>query len=270
MEYVDGILNLFNNFKIQQVEEETIFLLVRLMETLSVLAEDSNLFKDALEKILAFNFLPCLIAKAYMSKDQDIISILFYLTRIENFPNKKVANLLSKSSSQWMYSDTSFEDNKQRPETSSGTSKYINRQLLMDLNELIARVNRKIDNNEIKSLRNSDVIELYRQKINYLTDNLNSVNETLDKYTEISRDLKHQNTGLLKLGEKQELINWCLELDNELLLRENHKLENACIQLKQSIGTFRNKIDKEIAENVRIKKSLSVTEFEIQSKLIKK
>jgi hypothetical protein len=268
MDYIEAMVKIFENIKLHDVNEELIFLMIYLIDTLGSLAENSNGFKNVLDKVLAFEFLPHLISKAYNCKNSKIIYTLLSLTRIENFPNAKVANLLSRSN-KWFENESSYKEYQKRCELNTKNTKYINKFLLQELDELITKINKKIDNNELETLKKSDVIELYRQKNNYLTDHLNKVNASIDKYAEECRSLQQQNTELRKLGEKQEVTHWCLELDNEALLRENQNLEKEIFHMKGSIEALGRKSEKEIADNVKVRKLFKVQEAELKSEWFK-
>lgn len=266
LEYMENILSVFENFDVQHIDEDVILLLVYSLQTLYALSQDSSLFKECLDKILEMKILPCLIAKAYLMRNEEILQILFSLTSMEKFPNAQVASILSKTVFTNEQAKNSHKEVRNRCETSN-TSKYITGHLLDELDELIKRINQKLDNDDEKGLKASDIISLYRQKNSYLQDHLTTVTESLHKYSDLYNEMQQQNSVLRKLGEKHEIGNWALQLDKERYLMENQKLEAKNSQLAASIAAFRTKIDKEITTTLQIQKQMTIKDMELESKL---
>lgn len=264
LEYVEKIIKRLQELKADSIDEETIFLTIYFLDVLYAFCRDAAIFRDSLDKILNLEILPCIVTKAFALKSEDIFTVLFQLMTMERFPNVKVAQLLSKSH-HWNRRTFTQKEYKQKLEPSTSIAKYMNGQLYNELSTLIEKVNRKIDGNEIEGLKTSDVISLYRQKNNYLQVHLNSANTSLEKFADLCNEVQQQNCVLTKLGEKFELSNWCLQLDKEKVLKENHKLENANHHFIASLTTFRAKIDKEIAQNVKIQKTITIKDMEIES-----
>lgn len=265
--FVDRLIQPLANLNFCEMEEDLVFLMVHLIETLSVLSSDFQPFNERLTAILSLQYLPIIITNAYMSKDESILETLLNISSINNFPRKKVAHLLSISNKSFLNESQSKESHRRHEVSSSSSSKYINRVMGQELNEMISKVNEKLDNNEMESLKSSDVISLYRHKNNYLNDHLNTLNASLDMYTNLCNELQHQNAVVRKLSEKQETTNWCYEIDKESLQRENNDLVESQKRLKASILTFQNKIAKEHQSKEKVQKVLKVKEMEYESEL---
>ncbi|XP_070506750.1 nuclease SbcCD subunit C-like [Chironomus tepperi] len=262
LEYMENILSVYDNMMTENIEDDTILLLTYSLQTLNVLSQDSNLFKDLLDKLLDLNIVPYIIAKAYSLKNEEILMVLFSLTSMEKFPKSKVAELLSKN----VYSNhdqVSYKEVKSRSE-SKFTSKYITRHLLDDLDGLIKRINQKLDNNDCNGLKASDVISLYRQKNNYLQDHLTTVSDSLNTYADLYNKAQQQNCILRRLGDKQEVVNWSLQLDMENITKVNHKLESENSRLERTITSLRNKIEKESTQVLQLSKQITIKNKEIE------
>lgn len=268
LEYTDYILKAFENLNIKNIDEDMIRLFVYTLQTLNALSQDCKLFRDCLEKVLRMSFLPCILAEAYLLKNEEILQTLFSLTSMEKFPNAQIASILAKTSRPKSREASSSIDREVsvRESGSVKVSKYVNSYLQQELNDLIQKINQKLDN-DTNGLKESDVIYLYRQKCNYLQDHLTAVTESLRKYADLYNEAQQQNVVLRKLGEKQEIINWSLQLDKENYMKENKNLETKNRLLGSSIDSFKNKIDKEISQNSLILKQIAVKDKEIESKL---
>jgi hypothetical protein len=131
---------------------------------------------------------------------------------------------------------------------------------------LINRINEKLDNNELDTLKNSEIIELFRHKNNYFNNHLNALNASLEKSVDLCQELQQQNSVFRKIVERQELTNWCNSMDNENLQKENQTLMDAQNRLKASVATFQNKITKENQAKAQAQKILKLKELENESK----
>lgn len=268
LHFIDRLMQPMPEIKICEMKEDFVFLVVHLIKTLSVLSSDYQLFNEQLNAMLSLQYLPIVITNAYMSKDKSILMTLFSISCIDNFPNEKVAHLLSVSNNSILTETQNKELNKRHEISSSSSSKYINRVMGQELNDLISKMNEKLDNNEMDSLKTSDVISLYRHKNNYFNDHLNALNASLEKYTDLCNELQHQNAVLRKISEQQETTNWCFEMDKELLRRENNDLVDSQKHLQASILAFQNKITKENQSKAQVQKVLKVKEMEYESEYI--
>lgn len=266
IEFIDSIIKNIKEMKIQEIDKETLHLTVQLIYSLSVLSENDQQFQERLNEILTFENLPIFITKAYMIKSSTILTILFKITSIEKFPRENVAHLMSTSNQPLLDETKKQEFDKIREVHSKCSTKYINRVMGEELNSLIAKINEKIDNNELDTLESVDMISIYRHKINYLNDHLNALNASLEKNTELCNELQHQNAVFRKVCEKQEMTNWCLEMDKSELKREYQELLKDQEGLKTSIITFKNKVMKENQAKMQALKVLNKKEVENESK----
>lgn len=236
------------------------------MFSLSSVAKLSGLFYTKLVGVLKLDFLPLLAAKGHLSKSKEILEILFKLSAVENFPNQKVSSILSRCG-------TRAEGLERKSPTkmrsrSNSTPKFITGKLAQDMETLIERINEKLDKNDMKNIATSDMLQLYRYKIDFLSDQLMSVNESLDRsMTEIG-ELKQKIASFRSMTDKQEFFNWCLVLDNERLTGEAKDMMRLTSSLKNSITLFQNKLEKKEDEVHRADKEMQLKIKEIKSKFV--
>ncbi|CAG9803646.1 unnamed protein product [Chironomus riparius] len=267
-EYMENILSIFDSMTTENINEDAILLLVYSLQTLNVLSKDSSLFRDFLDKLFDQSIIPYVVAKAYMLKNEEILTILFSLTSMEKFPNTKVAQLLSKNV-YGNHDQVTYKEVNNRPE-SKFSSKYITRHLLDDLDGLIKRINQKLDNNDYNGLKASDVISLYRQKNNYLQDHLTTISDSLNTYADLYNKAQQQNCILRRLGDKQEVVNWSMQLDIENAMKVNLKLESENLHLGHTIESFRNKVEKESSKTSQLSKQIAIKNKEIEKFRVEK
>lgn len=267
MKFIDTLIRFdLEEIKVDKIEGDQIFLTVHLIKTLSVLSSDFNL-SERLDRIFSLDYLPIVITKAYMSKDEETLTTLFSINSLEKFPSQKVAHMLSTSSN-FFFNELKNDENRVKYEVQplTGTSAYINRQMGQELNDLIAKINEKLDNNE--SIDTLDTILLYRHKNNYHNEHLNDLNVSVQKFTNLCNKLQHQNAMVRKICEKQEIQNWCLQMDKEKLNRDKINLFEDQKRLKSSILTFQNRIAQENQAKVQVHKLLTAKEVQYDSELI--
>lgn len=248
--YFEYIMNYFTLNDLQSLDEQEVFLFVNFVWTLvsitkkTRIAQEKADFDGTLRIVLNMDILPILTAKAHLSRKEDILGTLFELAAVKNFPNAKVAAILSSGTTRTNKTDSL---SIQRREIQSANSKLLSRELMIDVQKTIDRIEAKLDNSEINSSKISDIVQLYRQKINFLNNQMSSVTETLDQSTKESSELQHKLATANKISEKQEFTYWCLQLDNERLTHETCKLLGECESIRSSIAAFHSKIDKEEA-----------------------
>jgi hypothetical protein len=255
------------DYAIESLNEQTITLTIYVLDTLYAFASNCDIFKDsALYSVLSSTILPCIIAKAYTLRNEDILNILFELTPLDSFPKAKVAKLLAGRLKQ---QTTIKRELQQAPDASSESlSKYMSVALSNELSTLIKSVNSKLDDNKLVTLKESDMISLYRHKNAFLEAQLQTANDSLGKLSELCNQVQQQNSVLSKLGERQELLNWCLQLDKEDLQLENYNLSVNNKQMQASINTFNYKIEKEAAKTYQMNKNLSIKSMEVESECV--
>ena len=264
--HFDNLIGHYKKIPVAQIDEEEIFHFVYFLMTLSSIAKSEISFYGKLSFVLNLDFLPLLIAKAHLLKNEEILVVLFQLAGIDNFPNKKIASLLARSRTR---SDTIATDSLykslQRRDVQIKNSMFISREVIEDLDKTIERVNSKLDNDE--EPKDSDVVYLYRQKNSYLSDHLNSVTSSLDRTTVENNELNHKISSLGKLSEKQEFTNWCLQLDKERMISETQELTKVYKMLENSVVEFRERINKEEMKRVKVEGMLKIKNDEIERKL---
>lgn len=263
--YFDKLLEHFKQFDFAKIEEEDLFLFIRFLSSLANVSTKVISYYRKLNEVLKLDFTPMLIAKGYLSKNAEIITILFELTKIENFPNQKVASMLAKSGTRAEGSSTQPSCKSfQHRDIQFKSAKLINKHFYHDVNCLIERINGKLDNNEIESTKISDVIHLYRLKIIGLNDQLTSVTTSLERSTTEITELKQKIASFGELTEKQEFVNWSLQLTNERLSEELAPLEKVVQTLKDSLTTFQKRIDNSERALIECKKMLQIRTKELE------
>lgn len=264
--YFSDILNYFTLMDLPSLDEQEVFLFVNFVWTLvgitkkATVAQEKADFGGTLRFVLNLDILPVLTAKAHLSRKEDILVTLFELAAVKKFPNAKVAAILSNDTAR---TNKTNAQSIQKREVQSANSKLLSRELTNDVRKTIERLEAKLDNKEINSAKISDVVQLYRCKINFLNNQMTSITETLDHSTKESAELLQKIATANKFSEKQEFTNWCLQLDNERLTNDSRELASQLSSIRLSIPSIHSKIDKEVAA-----KRQAIAELKVKSKEI--
>ncbi|CAG9803916.1 unnamed protein product [Chironomus riparius] len=121
-----------------------------------------------------------------------------------------------------------------------------------------------IQNQLLEERQASDVISLYRQKNNYLQDHMTTISDSLNTYADLYNKAQQQNCLLRRLGDKQEFVNWSMQLDIENAMKVNLKLESENSHLGHTIESFRNKVEKESSKTSQLSKQIAIKNKEIE------
>lgn len=245
------------------------FLFVYFLRALSSIAKTRMLFYGKLNTVLELDFLAILVAKAHLSKNEDILMILFELSRVDNFPNKKIVSLLAKSGTRSeTIASQSLYQSLQRRDIQTKNAKFISLKMADELFETIQRVNTRLDNNE--DAKDSDIAHLNRMKISYLNDHLTSITSSLDRSTTEINELNQKIASFRTVSEKQEFNNWCLQLDKERMVSETQSLISTNKMLQDSLSSFKSRIDKEETRRHKSEEALKskIVEIERESWII--
>lgn len=265
-EYFDDLIEQFKKMELSAINEEELFLFVYFLHALSNIAMTEGMFFGKLNAVLKLDFLPLLIAKAHLSRNEDILAIVFQLASVENFPNKKIVSLLAKSlsRSEAIASQLLHQSVKPR-DIEMKNAKFINGELIDEMVNTIERINSKLDNNE--EAKSSDITQIYRQKISYLNDHLGSITSSLDRCTTQINELNQKLASFRKISEKMEFANWSLQLDNERLISEAQIQAAENNMLKDSVIKFSARIDKEETKRCKTEEQLKFKNDENKRKL---
>lgn len=264
--YFIDIINYYTLMDLPSLDEQEVFLFVNFVWTLvsitkkATIAQEKADFGGTLRAVLNLDILPVLAAKAHLSRKEDILGTLFELAAVKNFPNAKVAAILSSDTTR---TNKTNSQSIQRREVQSANSKLLSRELTNDVRKTIERLEAQLDNKDINSTKISDVVQLYRCKINFLNNQMTSITETLDQSTKESAELLQKIATANKISEKQEFTNWCLQLDKERLTHDTHELASVISSNRHSIKAFHSKIAQEKAD-----KSLAIAELKVKTKEI--
>lgn len=193
-----------------------------------------------------------------------MLNIIFQLAKVDEFPNQKVAKIMSESNIRNINRGLSKMNNPVVPYHNSHNAKMINGQLEQDLDELITRLNGTVDTNDLSNIKKSEVIDLYRHKIILLNSNLKSVTKSLEQSAAEVNELLMKETFASKIAEKQELLYWGVQLDNERMELEISELDHYSQTLKLSVASFQKKICKEEKARAEVMKVVTLKEHEIQ------
>ena len=193
-----------------------------------------------------------------------MLSVIFQLTKVDEFPSEKVTKIMSESNIRNNNTGLCNPNNSAAPYQNSHNSKIINAQLEQDLDELINKLNDTADTNSFSNIKTSEVIELYRHKINLLNSNLTSVTSSLERTVAEVNELLMKETFASKISEKQELFNWGLQLDNERMELEIKQMDHYSQTLKLSVASFQKKICKEEKARAEDLKFLKLKQIELK------
>lgn len=264
--HFESLIETFKSANLSEIDDEEVFLFIHFLHALSCLARKNSNFYGKLDNTLQLDFLPMLAAKGHLSRKEEVLMILFDLSSVSGFPNQKIAAILSRSGTRADASATqSLYNSIHRRDVQSKTSRFLSRTLSEEVDRVIRIIDSNMDSNEMA--KNSNVIQLYRQKINMLNDHLSSVTQSLDRSTLEIADYKHKIVQHANVTEKQEFHNWCLHLDNERLIAEFQCLSKANACLKTSVTDFQSRITKDEAKKVECQKKLNLKDKEIEREL---
>ena len=254
----------FKDAQVSMLEEQEVFLFIHFLSSLAHLAKTQMTFHCMMNEVLKLDFLPLLVAKGYVSREKDILIILFRLASVQNFPNEKVASICSRTSS----ADIEQHSLKSLELRNIGNKnpRLVHERDNVELDLLIQRINGKLDNNEVERTV-ANIIEIYREKINFLNRQLSSLNSTLEQRS--SEHLKQQQaiSTLTKQSENREFLNWSLQLDKERLLKEFEDLKDQNLMIRKSVIDFQSRIDRVDTKNKTYEKTLMLKVKEIEREL---
>lgn len=241
--------------QLSRLHDEDVFVFVHFMLTLAKIAKSLPRFYGRLNLLLKLDFVPTLIVRAHLSRKEDILLILFQLSGIEGFPNKKVASLLSRCDSKPRELPSKEQMSNKQQYVCTTNLKFIQQKFGDELDAIIERVNSKLDNNDM-DLNTADLVQLYRQKINLLNDHLASLTASLDRATTELTEFQKLLSSKRQITEKQEFTNLCLLLDKNRLIKEVEGYKNNNKHLETSIADFTSKLEKSVNSSKVHKKEL--------------
>lgn len=267
--YFNSLVMSFKRADTSMIADEEIFLFIHFLSSLSNIGRKnatSASFYAMLSEVLKLDFLPVFIAKAHLSRKEEILTILFELASVENFPNKKVAAILSRNGTRAEEnSSRALQKSLTRSDVQSKSSRIIRSKLSEEIEVLVNRINANLDNNERTKM--SDLVTIYRLKVNVLNDHLSAVTSSLDQSTKEISELRQKIASFKNVSEKQEFFNWCLALDNERMIKEVQTVNNVMTSLKDSLTMFQSKVNREEAAKNESQRSLKIKMKEIESEL---
>lgn len=265
--YFTHIVDTFKSSNLSALREDEIFFFIYFVFALSSVAKSNPVFYGKLHEVLKLDFLAMLMAKGHASKNKDILEILFKLAAVENFPNKKVSSLLSRCNKK-----LAFLEEKPMLRSRSGsdiTTKLVAVQLAEEMEQLIARINEKMESGDINNVATNDLLQIFRQRNDVSNDQLMSVNEALDQSMFEYHELKQKIGTMNSLMSKQDFMIWCLQLDKERLIGEAKESMRVVGSLKSSIDIFQKKLDKKEASIYQSEKMLQLKVEEIKGEVFK-
>ncbi|CRK90995.1 CLUMA_CG004683, isoform A [Clunio marinus] len=266
LKYFEAIIESMKRTNLSTVDDEEVFLFIHCLSSLAFIAKTESSFYGLWNIALNLDYLPLLVAKAHLTRNEDILEKIFNLMSIENFPKRKVISLLSKSGAKIADGNQSKEVSisMQCRENEMKSFNFIDVKLRDELHEVISRINEKLDNDEIRNGGIPDIIQLYRQKIENLNDTLATLQSNLNASMKTVAELQQQIVFNQTVTEKQEFANWCLHLDNGRLIKENEELLLKITTLKSSLSSFQQRIDKEEMSKVQNEKKIKIQAKEIE------
>lgn len=264
-DYFCHIVDTFKSAKLSSLEDEDAFFFIYFVFALSSVAKKNLVFYGRLLEVLKLDFVPMMMAKGHVSKNKEILDILFKLAAVENFPNRKISSILSRCSINSEIVEEKSTTNTKR--SSDCATKFVAGQLAEEIEQLIKRINQKINSGDINNVAITDLMQLFRLKNDICNDQLTSVNEALDLSTFENGRLKQKIGTLNLLTSKQDFITWCHQLDKERLAGEGKDLTQIIKSLKNSIDAFQKKLEKKEASIHQTEKALRLKTKEIQGEL---
>lgn len=111
------------------------------------------------------------------------------------------------------------------------------------LESLISTINDKLDKNEINSVLTSNAAELYRHKINLLNNRIDNLLTQIQLSADVNLASANDVHAFKMLSDRQEIVNFQLQIYNEKMSAENIDLIVATQALKKSASEFKNKIE---------------------------
>lgn len=260
----DRHLERLKSLELTTLSEQECFTFIYFLSTLSCFAEKRRLYYGKLTDVLELDLVPLLLARAHVSKREEIIIILYQLSSMPNFPRQKIASILTKSGAQAEGSMTqTVLKSLERRAIQSSSSRIFSMRLSEDLEALIDKINAKIDSHELGA-STVDLVQLYRHKITLLSDELESVTNSLERSAAENGELQQKFSSFVKLSEKQEFNNWCSQLDNDRLKNEILNIEANNKKLKTSLSEFQARVDKVEQSKLEVKKTLKLKLLEIK------
>lgn len=246
-DHFDHIIESFQQATISALDNDDIFHFIHFLTALWKVSMRSAALYGKLKSVLKADYLPVLVVKAQLSWNEEIMGKLVQLSAIEDYPNKKIISLLSKCATFPSQSSCqSLLDSFKRRDVllnHPNRSKNIENAYGEEIDNIIAQVNKRLDNNEL-SLNIANVVELYRQKINFLNDHLTSTASSVERITTENAELQHKIVTIRETTEKQEFMNLCLQLDITRMSKEMKEMEKENECLKSTCSTFQKKFDK--------------------------
>ena len=261
-DYFRHIVQTFKSANLSSLQDEDIFLFIYFVFALSSVAKINLVFYGRLLEVLKLDFVPMIMAKGHVSKNKEILDILFKLAAVENFPNRKISSLLSRCIKNSEMVEKKLTEKTRR--SSDCATKYVAGQLAEEIEQLIKRINQKMNSGEINNVAITDLMQLFRLKNDICNDQLSSVNEALDQSTFENGQLKQKIGTLNSLISKQDFITWCHQLDKERLTGEGKNLTQIVTSLTNSIDAFQKKLDKKDGAIHQTEKALRMKTKEIQ------
>ncbi|CAO1326626.1 unnamed protein product [Diamesa serratosioi] len=260
--------NLEKNQNLLKMSDDELFMYMVALNTLASFSSSSaTLFYAKLDAIFKLPSIPFLIARAFNfgnAGNEKMLNVIFQLTKVDEFPSQKVTKIISESNIRNIDRNLSNLNNPVAAYQNSHNSKKINVELEENLNDLINKLNETADKNNFANVRTSEVIELYRHKIILLNSNLTNVTSSLERAVAEVNELLMKETFASKISEKQELLNWGLQLDNERMEQEIKEIDHYSQSLKLSVATFQKKICKEEKARAQDLKNLTLKQLELQ------
>lgn len=205
--FFENFVSSFKNINLATIDDDEVFLFIYFVSTLANITKKDATFYGRLSNVLKLDFLPVLVAKAHLSRKEEIMMTLFELSGVDGFPNKKVAFFLSKAGtkadktgSQMLYNSL------RRREVQSGNFRIFNQKLSEELQKTIETVNSIIDSNDVAGCKTSQIVHLYKQKVSLLNSHLSSLTESLDRSTKETAELKQAISSFKYITEARLFI----------------------------------------------------------------
>lgn len=130
------------------LSDDEIYMFIYFLSSLATIAKTGASVYLILSDILKMPSLPTILVKAHLSRNEDVLMVLFKLASVENYPNQKVARILSRCGSRaYGSSAVALCNSLEKRDIQAVKVKFLHSQLAEELDSLIGKINAKVDDN---------------------------------------------------------------------------------------------------------------------------
>lgn len=140
--------NFYVDADLVTLSDDEIFMFIYFLSSLATISKTGATVYLILSDILKMPSLPTILVKGHLSRNEDVLLVLFKLASVENFPNQKVACILSRCGSRaYGTSAVALCNSLEKRDIQAVKTKFLHSQLAEELDNLIGKINSKVDDN---------------------------------------------------------------------------------------------------------------------------